>query len=377
MRWSLKIGQVSGIDIKIHFTFVFVIIWAAVQGASGLGGLRGGLFAAVSILLLFACVTLHELGHSLVARRLGVRVRDITLLPIGGIARLETLPKKPLYELLIALVGPAVNFVLAIGLGLALVLVGSAGFLLDLGNLSNSPNGAYGLLVGPRSTLSLIIYLLGANLILGLFNLIPAFPMDGGRVLRSLLATLTSYPRATRIAARVGQVMAVGLILLALSPVGNISLVLVALFVFTGASFEDQAVQARAILHGLQVRNAMPVRTARAVSPDDTLADVMGSNLRNQQYDFPVVRDGVLVGILSRDDLLAAFRHSGGHVRVEQAMRREFPVVSPDDHLLRAQQLIAQTGLNVLPVFKGGYFMGLISLQDVNRAYADFSWRRR
>lgn len=373
MRWSFKIGEISGIAIKIHFTFVFVVIWAVAEGASGWGGIRGALFAAATILLLFACVTLHELGHGLVARRLGIGVKGITLLPIGGIAQLESLPKKPADELLIALAGPAVNFVLAIGLGLTLALGEGADLFLSLGYLSQS----YGLLTGTRSVLSLIIYLLGANLILGLFNLIPAFPMDGGRALRALLATWTSFPRATRIAARLGQVIAVGLILLALSPVGSVSLVLVAVFVFTGASFEDQAVQAQAILHGLRVRNALPMRTVRAVAPDDSLSKVMELNFHNHPYGFPVVRGGVLVGLLSRNDLLATIRQAGGQVRVEQAMRRDYPIVAPDDHLLHAQQLIARTGFSMLPVFDKGYFMGLISLEDINRAYANFSWRRQ
>jgi len=370
MKWSLKIGEVSGIDIKIHFTFVFVIIWAAAQGAGGRGGIGGALFAALSILLLFVCITLHELGHSLVARRLGIRVRDITLLPIGGLARLEALPQKPFHELLIALSGPAVNFALVLGLGLVAVLAGKAGGLLSLRYWPY-------LLMNPRSPLALLIYLLAANLILGLFNLIPAFPMDGGRVLRALLAMWTSYPRATRIAVRVGQLVAVGLVLLAFSPFGSLSLILVALFVFTGASFEDQMVHARFMLDGLLVRHALPSRTARPVAAEDTLAHVMELGFRYQQRDFPVLRGGVLVGLLARDDLLAAIRQGGGSTHVEEAMRGEFPMVSPDAPLLQAQQLLAQTSLSALPVFDQDHFVGLISLEDINRAYADLSWRRR
>jgi CBS domain-containing protein len=187
----------------------------------------------------------------------------------------------------------------------------------------------------------------------------------------------TSYPRATRIAARVGQLMAVALVLSALTPFGNISLALIGLFVFTGASFENQAVQARAMLHGLRVRNALPVRRARLVAPEDTLASVMELTYRERQHDFPVFQEGRLVGMLSRDNMLAAIRQGGGYVRVEQAMQREYPTVSPDDRLLRAQQIIAQTGLSALPVFHQGHFMGLISLEDINRAYANLSWRRR
>jgi len=370
MRWSFKIGGVSGIDIRIHFTFVFILIWAVMQGSSGRGGIRSVLFAVLSTLLLFACVTLHELGHGLAAKRFGIRVRDITLLPIGGVARLESLPEKPLQELIIATAGPAINFSLAIALGLVLVAAGGAGLMLG---------PAYGLRLMhmPASPVSLLVYLLAANLLLGLFNLIPAFPMDGGRVLRALLALWTSYPRATRIAARVGQVLAVGLVLLAMTPVGNLSLVLIALFVFTGASLEDQAVQARAMLGGLRVRHALPTRVLRAVGPEAALVSVLELSIRTQQRDFPVVRDGTLVGILTRDDLLAEIRRAGEYARVEDAMQREFHKVSPDDPLLQAQQLIAQTGLGALPVFDRGHLVGLISLEDINRAYANLSWRRR
>jgi stage IV sporulation protein FB len=370
LKWSLKVGTVGGIDIKIHFTFIFIVLWAAAQGASDMGGTRGAAFATVSILLLFACVTLHELGHSLMARRLGVRVKDITLLPIGGVARLETMPEKPSHELLIATVGPLVNFAIALGLGLALLPLLGARSLFNLRYVAR-------LLLGPESFLSLVLYLLSANLVLGVFNLIPAFPMDGGRMLRAFLAIWTSYPRATRIAARIGQMMAVGLALLAFTPFGNISLALVALFVFTGASYEDQMVQSRAALRELLVRHALPLRPVHAVAPEDTLASVMEMGHYAGQYDFPVVRERILEGILARNDLLAALRQVGGTSRVEQTMRRDFPRVSFDDPLQYAQQLIAQSGLTALPVFDQARFLGLITLDDINRAYADRAWRRR
>jgi Zn-dependent protease/CBS domain-containing protein len=370
LKWSLKIGTIGGIDIKIHFTFVFIVLWAAAQGASDMGGMRGAAFATVSILLLFVCVTLHELGHSLMARRLGVRVKDITLLPIGGVARLETMPEKPSHELLIAAVGPLVNFVIALGLGLALLFLMGARLFFNPSHLAR-------LLLGPDSFLSLVVYLLSANLVLGVFNLIPAFPMDGGRMVRAFLAIWTSYPRATRIAARIGQVMAVGLALLAFSPFGNISLVLVALFVFTGASYEDQMVQSRAALRELLVRHALPLRPVYAVAPEDTLASVMETGHYAGQYDFPVVRERILEGILARNDLLAALRQAGGTTRVEQTMRRDFPRVLFDDPLQQAQQLIAQSGLTALPVFDQARFLGLITQEDINRAYADRAWRRR
>ncbi len=154
-------------------------------------------------------------------------------------------------------------------------------------------------------------------------------------------------------------------------------LVLLALFVFTGASFEDQAVQARSMLNELRVRHALPTHRVRPVAAEDTLAHVVELGLNTHQRDFPVLRGGVLVGILSRDDLSAAIRGGRGFARVEEAMRCEFPTVSPDAPLLRAQKLIAQTGLGALPVFDREHFLGLISLEDINRAYANLSWRRR
>jgi CBS domain-containing protein len=280
------------------------------------------------------------------------------------------MPEKPSHELLIAAVGPLVNFVIALGLGLALLLAMGARLFFNPGHLVR-------LLLGPDSFLSLAVYLLSANLVLGVFNLIPAFPMDGGRMVRAFLAVWTSYPRATRIAARIGQVMAVGLALLAFSPFGNISLVLVALFVFTGASYEDQMVQSRAALRELLVRHALPLRPVYAVAPEDTLSSVMEMGHNAGQYDFPVVRERMLEGILARNDLLTALRQVGGATRVEQTMRRDFPRVSHDDPLLHAQQLIAQSGLTALPVFDQARFLGLITLEDINRAYADRAWRRR
>jgi stage IV sporulation protein FB len=196
MSWSFKLFRIRSIDVKVHLTFVFILVWAAYRWGTSTGqGWLGALFGVVVTLLLFAAVTLHELGHSFQALKYGVRVRGITLLPVGGMAEMEDIPQKPVQELRIALAGPLVNFtIFALLVGLSLILQAKA--LLTPGELREA--------LGQASWAGMLAYLTAANLLLGLFNLIPAFPMDGGRVLRALLALRLDYRRATKIAVRVG-----------------------------------------------------------------------------------------------------------------------------------------------------------------------------
>ena len=194
MSWSIRLFRVQGIDVKVHLTLVLILIWAAYRWSGSTGaGIQGALFGVVATLLLFAAVTLHELGHSFQALKYGVKVRDITLLPMGGLARMEEMPEKPKQELAIALAGPLVNFAIAaLLIGLGVLLQTQA--VLTLPELYRS--------LGEANWAGLLAYLTSANLMLGLFNLIPAFPMDGGRVLRALLAMKLDYDKATAIAAR-------------------------------------------------------------------------------------------------------------------------------------------------------------------------------
>jgi stage IV sporulation protein FB len=200
MNWSLKLLKVKGIDIKIHLTFVLILIWAAYRWSVNTGeGMQGALFGIVATLLLFFSVTLHELGHSLQALKYGVKVRDITLMPMGGLAQMDEIPEEPNKELRIALAGPLVNF------GIAALLIG-IGALLDARALLPL-NELYASL-GHVSWSGLLAYLTSANLMLGFFNLIPAFPMDGGRILRALLAKRMNHAKATKVAAQIGQGLA-------------------------------------------------------------------------------------------------------------------------------------------------------------------------
>ncbi len=382
MDWSIRIAAIKGIEIKVHLTFLFIILWAAIEGATGIGGgLRGAIFGIVSITLLFFCVVLHELGHSFQALRYKVRVRNITLLPIGGVAQMESIPEKPGQELAISLAGPAVNFAIAgllaplalwvLGTQIAAYLGQPAYLLSDTGQrvLSWVLDGLfYG-----TDWKALIFYLLSMNVSLGAFNLIPAFPMDGGRVLRALLALRLDYLRATRIAVNVGRGLAVllgvaGLIFF------QFPLVLIAVFIFAGGSYERQMVEVKKALQGLQVRQAV-TRQLRVVTPATPLAQILDLIFHGYQSNFPVVEDCQLVGILTREDILTTLRERGPNVPVGQVMRTGFPVVNLSDSLLHVQQLIAKSGVKAVPVVEDGIFRGLITLEKINETYILLSSR--
>jgi len=343
MRWSWRIGQVAGIGIYVHATFLLIVGWVALRhwlpersAAAALGGV-------VFVLALFGCVVLHELGHALAARRYGIRTRDITLLPIGGVARLERVPEEPRGELVVALAGPAVN------VAIALVLWPWVG-----ATLAEAWDGqAPGLLPS--------LYL--ANISLAVFNLLPAFPMDGGRVLRALLATRLSYARATELAAYVGQAMALLFGFVGLS-YGLPILLFIALFVWIGASSESGMVQVRSALSGMPVSRAMMTDFA-ALAPEDPLVRAAELTLASAQKDFPVLEGGRVIGILRQNDLLAGLRGAGPSEPVERFMCRSIEPV--DSHAMLADVLTRLEGAQcrTAPVMHRGALVGLLSMENL------------
>ena len=268
MRWSITLGRVAGTEVKIHITFILFLVWIAFSAWS-----RGGAAAAIDstlfIVLLFACVVLHEFGHIAAARRYGIATPEVTLLPIGGVASLQRLPSDPGQELVVALAGPAVNLVIG------LVLIAALGPVHpdDLAQIDNPG-------------LSLLGRLAIANLFLVVFNLIPAFPMDGGRVLHALLAMRMGPARATEIAARIGQALAFGLGFLGLF--GNPLLLFIAIFVYIAAAGEAQMSAAQTTLKGVSVGEAMETRFT-PVSIDASLGQAVDALLATAQDEFPVV----------------------------------------------------------------------------------------
>jgi len=347
MTWSIPLGRVFGTEIRIHLTFFLLLAWIGWAH-----GARGGTEAAVSgivfILLLFGCVLLHEFGHSLAARRYGIATPDITLLPIGGVARLERIPEKPSEELVVALAGPAVNVVIAL---ILLVLLGGVPPVEVMGSPENADH-------------PLLARLFWVNVSLVLFNLLPAFPMDGGRVLRALLATRLPHRRATDIAATVGQIMAFGLGFLGLIA-GAPLLVFVALFVWLGAGAESQAVRARELTRGIPAREAMLTRF-EILPVSASVGAAVELLLQTSQTDFPVVDGGGrLRGILTRSDMIRALREAGPDSPVLDAMQREVRTIGPRATLDEAMMALQSAAGPVGVVEADGRLVGLLTQENL------------
>lgn len=354
MRWSWRIGQIAGIDVHVHATFWLLLVWIGLAQYRAGGSIAAVIPQLVFILAIFGIVVLHELGHALAARRYGIATRDITLLPIGGVARLERMPREPRQELVIALAGPAVNFALAGLLFVGLAVTGHVASFADVAALDA------GFL-----NRALVERLIGVNLWLGGFNLIPAFPMDGGRVLRAALAMRSgNYARATELAARIGRVFALLFGVLGLFVVGNPFLVFVALFVWLGAAGEAAAVQTSATLAGVPVRQVM-ITDVRTLSPDDPLERAVRLVLDGFQQDFPVVVNGQVVGVLTRAALLRALAERGPGAPVATAMQQDFRAASPDEPVEEVLTRLETCGCHAMPVIRGRELLGVLTTENV------------
>jgi Zn-dependent protease/CBS domain-containing protein len=346
MKWSWKIGRLLGIDVYMHVTFLLLIAFVGISHWLEERTLAAVLSGIAFILALFLCVVLHEYGHALMARRFGIKTRDITLLPIGGVARLERMPEDPKQELLVALAGPAVNVVIATVLFAILIL-------------TNAVETIEGLSVARGSFIERLMLV---NVSLVLFNLIPAFPMDGGRVLRALLAMRMEYTQATQWAANLGQGIAVlfGLVGFFTNPF----LIFIAFFVWIGAGQEASMVQMKSSLSGIPIHRAM-ITDFRTLSPRNSLADAVTLILGGSQNDFPVVDNGVVVGVLQRNDLIAALQKVGENAPVSQVMQREFETIDPTEMLENASVRMQTCGCTTMPVVHRGQLVGLVTLENL------------
>jgi Zn-dependent protease/CBS domain-containing protein len=350
MSWSIKLGKIAGIEVRIHVTFLLLLAWL---GAAYYfhGGAPAALAGVGLILAIFGCVLLHEFGHALAARMFGIHTPDITLLPIGGVARLQRMPEHPGQEIIVALAGPAVNVVIAGGLFVVL------GQLID-------PMQMQHLRQLDDPTIGLLAKLAVINVWMVLFNLLPAFPMDGGRVLRALLALFMRYAQATQVAARVGQGMAFLFAFAGLFV--NPMLLFIALFVYLGASAEAAHAQIKEMARGLTVADAM---MTEFVTLDEraTLADAVEALLRTSQHEFPVLdRFGRLAGILTRDDMIGAYRRSGPAVPVVEVMHTKIPTVPAHAPFDKAFQKMQECQCPALAVTDGtDRVLGLVTPENI------------
>jgi len=348
MFWSVNIGSIAGTSIRIHFTFLLFLVWIFVASWAS-GGQAAAWSGLLFMVLLFTCVLAHEFGHIFTARAFGVPTPDVTLLPIGGVARLARIPEKPSEEFLIAIAGPLVNVAIAAGL----VLFGGAH--LDLAQLATMES----------TKISLVDRLAEVNLFLALFNMIPAFPMDGGRVLRALLAIKLGHVRATEIAAAIGQLVAFALGFLGLF--GNPLLIFIAVFVYLAASSEAHLVAVRAMTRDVPVSAAMMTEFA-TLKPDEHIDAAIETLLRTSQSEFPVVDDGQrLVGLLDRDGMIRALKTLGPDARVAQAMATDVPTVGSRGRLEDAFRILQERSAPAVGVVDvAGRLVGLITSETVS-----------
>lgn len=346
MKWSLKLGKLLGIDVYLHFTFLLLLTFLGFYFWQTTHDVVAALHGIAFIVALFGCVVLHELGHALMAGRYGIKTRDITLLPIGGVARLEKMPEKPIQELWVALAGPAVNVVLAVALVIGLAVTGG---LTSVEEVSVS-SGSF----GQR--------LLVLNLLLAAFNLLPAFPMDGGRVLRALLAFKLGRRRATAIAANVGQIMAIGFGIVGFFY--NPFLIFIGIFVYLGAQAEAGMVEMQSALSGLRVHDAMMTRY-RTLSSQDTLAKAVEELLAGSQQDFPVIENGKPVGILRRNDLVKALSEGRQDAFVTASMCQDCETVDEAAPLQSTVESMGARQCATMPVVRGGSIIGLLTLENI------------
>jgi len=351
MKWAWKIARLAGIDVYVHATFFILIVWIGLTywaiGQSIAAVIEGVGF----VLVLFSCVVLHELGHALTARRYGIATQKITLLPIGGVASLEGMPDDPKQEIMVALAGPAVNMVIALLIWLLLLASGS---WVSWSELSITDS-------------SFLQRLMLINIMLGVFNMFPAFPMDGGRVLRAALAMRMDHNRATQLAARVGQALALWLGFIGL--LYNPFLVIIALFVWIGATAESGIEQVKSTIHDMTVGRAM-LTNFQVLSPDDQLSHAIELTLAGTQKAFPVVLEekGInnkMVGVLDQTDLLKGLQSGGEHDRVREFMQSD--ILSADIHepLDKVLERLQSSHCPLISVTEADKLVGIVNLDNI------------
>lgn len=347
MRWSIKIARVAGIDVKLHITFLLFLVWIGFTYYS-LGGLTAMIDGLALVIALFGCVLLHEFGHALAARSFGIRTPDITLLPIGGVARMLRIPDKPHEELIMALAGPAVNFLIA---GVLVFVLGSE---VNLRYLEHIDEPGYQLL-GKIATV---------NIMLAMFNLIPAFPMDGGRVLRSVLAMIMDYSKATKIAAGIGQGLAFVFALVGLF--FNPMLIFIALFVYLGASQEASMAYTRSLSPDLLTSDVMMTRLL-TLPEYATINEAVEALLRTSQHEFPVLDEyGRVIGVLTRENMITALKHGMENAPVVDYMQKNLPYAMPYEPFDEAYRRMQEYNCHTLPVVDyEGKFVGLVTPENI------------
>ncbi|MHB8792797.1 MAG: site-2 protease family protein [Thermoleophilia bacterium] len=362
MKWSFKVGRVFGIELRIHITFFLIIVYAAYVWGWGMPdtlGWPGAVYGAVLISVLFICVVIHELSHSRLAQHYGADVESITLLPIGGVSMLKNMPEEPKKELWVSLVGPLSNLVIAAFLGIVLLLVP--------GKVTAETAEQFADLIGGITLQGFVTYMLIINVLLALFNLLPAFPLDGGRVLRSILAQYMPYMKATRVAVTTGQVFAFILGITGLM-LGAWIWLIIAIFIYFGAEQEGRGTEVKTVLSMLTAGQAVEAN-AKVLSREQSLGEVVAIVLHSFQEDFPVLEGGSVVGVLTRGNLIGGLHNIGPEAQVGQVMEKDFPIVEASALFSEVYEKMNSSGVKAVPVVEGGRLLGMVTLEHLSEVF--------
>ena len=351
MKGILKLGKVAGIRLEVHWTFALLLIWAGFVEFQNSGNLERVAVNQGFILVLMACVVLHELGHALTARRFNIKIQRIILLPIGGVATLDKMPEKPGQELLVALAGPAVNVVIAIILSL----------IIPLKSYFNFDNVVVEELLYEPNLQNFLFYLFVANVMLVVFNLIPAFPMDGGRVLRALLAYRLGRVEATNIAAGIGQTLAV--VFFVLGFFVNPFLILIAFFIFFGAYGENQMVKRNFLLKGHLVKEATLTKIT-VLRPDNNVQEVIDILLASTEKDFVVALDKKIMGIVTQKDVIKHAKTPS--ILVKDIMDKDFTPIDESTEITQVLELVGKEKKSFFPVTSNKKLIGAIDMVNIS-----------
>lgn len=349
MKWSIPVGQFRGIKVYIHWTFMLLLVWIAMSSYRLSHNTNQLLLSVGYILTLFACVVLHEFGHALTARRFGIKTKDITLFPMGGMARMEKMPESPKEEFLVAIAGPLVNVVIAGGLFLYM-------YLWPGGHTMGFPAGA-------MTADKFIPALFAVNIIMAVFNLIPAFPMDGGRIFRALLSLKLERTKATQIAANLGQFIAILFVLLGLFY--NIWLVFIGIFIYLGAGAEASQEYVQRDLSRYHVGNLVMSKYT-LLSAHDALSAALRALLDSQEREFLVTENGIVSGVLTRDEMLAGLAQFGQNVQIGKIMRRDIQFIPPQMPVTDALRIMTELNMPMLPVGYPDKLVGVIDMENIS-----------
>lgn len=352
MRWSLYLGKIAGIKLFVHWTFLILVFWIIQMHVRAGYSTKEILLALAFLVALFVCVILHELGHALTAKRYLINTSSINILPIGGVALLEGLPEKPSQELAVALAGPLVNVVIAGILFVILYLTGNWPGSIDQIEFGK---GAFW------------VNLYTINLFLALFNLIPAFPMDGGRILRAALSFKLDRVKATRIAANLGQILAIAFVIFGFY--SNPMLIFIGFFVFLGAQAEMAAVQMKYTLKGIKVSDVV-MRHYTSLKPDEPVSHAVSVLLNSQEKAFIIMDNDEVKGSLSWKEVVSGLSKYNSDTLIDQIMNKEIIAINADEPLQDAIEKMQHAGDALFPVYSQKELVGVVNMENVTEFLA-------